>query len=134
MQNFLLYFSLLDLINLAILGERYKLWSSSLWNLLHFPFASLLGLNIRLKILFSNTFSLCSSLNVRDHVSQLYSTTGRIDPIAVLPNALRPSKIYCAPPSIISQVVIFLWQTVEIDPLGHVRVVEALQNFVLKVN
>ena len=41
-------------------------------------------------------------------------------------------KIYCAPRTIISQLVLFLWQTVEIDPLGHVRVVEALQNFVKK--
>ena len=36
------------------------------------------------------------------------------------------------PPSITSQLVLFLWQTVKIDPLGHVRVVEALQNFVQK--
>ena len=35
--------------------------------------ASLLGSNIRLRILFSNTLSLHSSLNVRDHVSQPYS-------------------------------------------------------------
>ena len=46
---------------------------------------------------------------------------------SMLPNVLRPFKIYCAPPSITSQLVIFLRQTVEIDPLGHVR---ALQNFV----
>ena len=39
------------------------------------PFSSLLGPNIRLRILFSNTLSLRSSLNVRDHVSQPYSTT-----------------------------------------------------------
>ena len=32
--------------------------------------------NICLWILFSNTLSLHSSLNVRDHVSQPYSTTG----------------------------------------------------------
>ena len=31
--------------------------------------------NIRVRILFSNTLSLHSSLNVRDHVSQPYSTT-----------------------------------------------------------
>ena len=31
-------------------------------------------------------------------------------------------KIYCAPSTIISQLVLFLWQTVETDPLGHVRV------------
>ena len=36
----------------------------------------LLGPNIRLRILFSNTLSLRSSLNARDHVSQPYSTTG----------------------------------------------------------
>jgi hypothetical protein len=40
------------LIRLTILGERYKLWHFSLWNLLHFPFSSLLGPNIRLRILF----------------------------------------------------------------------------------
>ena len=49
---------------------------------------------------------------------------------SLLANALRPLKIYCASPSIISQLVLFPWQTVEIDPLGHVRVAEALQNFV----
>ena len=43
-----------------------------------------------------------------------------------------PFKNYCAPSTIISRLVLFLWKTVEIDPLGHVRVVEALQNFVQK--
>ena len=51
---------------------------------------------------------------------------------SLLPKALRPFKIYCAPPSITSQLVLFLWQTLEIGPLGHVRVVEALQDFVQK--
>ena len=53
-------------------------WKSSLRSLLHTPFSSLLGPNICLRILFSNTLSLHSSLNVRDHVSQPYSTTGNI--------------------------------------------------------
>ena len=52
--------------------------------------------------------------------------------LSLLPDALRPLKIYCASPSITSQLVLFLWQTVKIGPLGHVRVVEALQNFVQK--
>ena len=39
---------------------------------------------------------------------------------SLLPNALQPSNIYCAPPIIITQLVLFLWQTVKIDPLGHV--------------
>ena len=67
--------NILDLIILTILGERYKVWSSSLWSLLHSPFSSLLDPNIRLRILFSNTLSLHFSFNVRDHVSQPYSTT-----------------------------------------------------------
>ena len=49
---------------------------------------------------------------------------------SLLPNTLRPFKIYCASPPITYQLVLFLWQTVEIGPLGHVRVVEAFQNFV----
>jgi hypothetical protein len=72
------HLNLLDLITLTILGERYKLWSSSLWSLLYSTFASLLGPNIRLRILFSNTLSLHSSLKVTDHVSHPYSTTGSI--------------------------------------------------------
>ena len=41
-------------LNHSILAEQYKLWSSSLWSPLHSPFSSLLGPNIRLRILFSN--------------------------------------------------------------------------------
>jgi hypothetical protein len=50
-----------------------------LYNFLHCPItSSLLGPNILLNTLFSNTLSLCSSLNVRDRVSQPYKTTSRI--------------------------------------------------------
>jgi hypothetical protein len=43
-----------------------------------------LGPNILLSILFSNTLSLCSSLNVRDRVSHSYRTTGKIIVLYVL--------------------------------------------------
>ena len=33
---------------------------------------------------------------------------------------------------VLPHLVLFLWQNVEIGPLGHVRVVEALQNFAQK--
>ena len=66
------YLNHLVLITLTMLGERYKPWSSSSWSLLHSPFALILGPNIRLWILFSNTLSLFSSYNVRDLVSQSY--------------------------------------------------------------
>jgi polysaccharide pyruvyl transferase WcaK-like protein len=38
---------------------------------------SLLGPNILLSTLFSNTLSLCSSLSVRDQVSHPYKITGK---------------------------------------------------------
>jgi hypothetical protein len=42
------------------------------------PTSSLFGSNILLNTLFSNTLNLCSSLNIRDQVSQPYRTTGKI--------------------------------------------------------
>jgi hypothetical protein len=49
-----------------------------LWNFLQSPItSSLLGPNILLRTLFSNTLSLCCSHNVRDEVSHTYKTTGR---------------------------------------------------------
>jgi len=67
----------LDYITRTILGEEYRLFSSSLCNFLHSPVtSSLVGPNILLNTLFSNTLSLRSSLNVSDQVSHPYKTTG----------------------------------------------------------
>jgi hypothetical protein len=53
---------LLALITLTTLGEKYKPCSSSLWSFLQPPvISSLLGPNIHLSTLFSNTLNLCSS-------------------------------------------------------------------------
>jgi hypothetical protein len=67
------------LITRIIFGDEYRSLSSSVCNLLHSPVASsLLGPNIFLSTLFSNTLSLCCSLRVRDQVSHPYKTTGKI--------------------------------------------------------
>jgi len=60
---------LLDLITRIIFGAEYKSLSSSVCSFLHSSVtSSLLCPNILLSILFSNTRSLCSSLNVSDQV------------------------------------------------------------------
>jgi hypothetical protein len=46
----------------------------------HFIF----GPDILLSILFSNTFSLCASLNIRDHVSHPYTTQDIIVVVCIL--------------------------------------------------
>ena len=70
---------LLDFITRTILGEKYRSFSSSLCILLHSPVtSSLLGPNILLNTIFSNTLSFLSSVNVSDQVSYPYKTTGKI--------------------------------------------------------
>ena len=70
---------LLDFITRIILGEEYKSFSSSLCNLLYSPVtSSLVGPNILLNTMFSNTLSFLSSRSVNDQVSHPYKTTGKI--------------------------------------------------------
>jgi hypothetical protein len=76
---------LLDLIILILLDEEYKLCSSSLCSFLHPPVTpSLFGPNIIHSTLFSNTVSLCSSLNARDYVSHPYRTRSKIIALYIL--------------------------------------------------
>jgi hypothetical protein len=56
-----------------------------LCNFLNSPVtSSLFGPNILRRTLFSNTLSLCYSLNVRNQVSHPYKTTGRIMVLYIL--------------------------------------------------
>ena len=71
------YSSLFDHPN--YIGEEYRTLRSSLHTFLQsLVTSSLLGPNIPLNTLFSNTLSLRSSLNVSDHVSHPYKTIGKI--------------------------------------------------------
>ena len=68
---------ILDFITQTIFGEQYRSLSSSLCSSLHSTItSSLLGPNIPLNTLFSNTISLCSPLNVSDQVSHPYKQHG----------------------------------------------------------
>jgi hypothetical protein len=61
------------------LGKEYRSLSSSLCHFCLTPGASsLLGPNTLFSTVFSDTLSLCSSLNVSDQVSHPYRTVGKI--------------------------------------------------------
>ena len=69
----------LDFITRIVLGEEYRLLSSSLCIFLHSPVtSSVLGPNILLNTLFSNTRSLRSTLSGSDQVPHPYKTKGKI--------------------------------------------------------
>src|SRR5215469_9552802 len=87
------HLNLLDFTIRTILGREYRSLSSSLCNFLHSPVtSSLLGPNTLLNILFSNTLSLRSSLNVSDQVSYPYRTTGKIIVLHILMFKVLDSK------------------------------------------
>jgi len=71
-------------ITWTILGE-YRSLRSSLCSFLHsLVTSSILGPNILLNTLLSNTLSLHSSLNMSDQVSHPYKTTGKITFLYIL--------------------------------------------------
>ena len=85
---------LLDFMIRIVLGEQYRSLSSSLCSFLQSPVtSSLLGPNIFLNTLFSNTLSLRSSLNVSDQVSHPYKTTGKILVLYILVFIFLDSKL-----------------------------------------
>ena len=84
----------LDLITWTILSEHYRSLSSSLCSILHSTVtSSLVGPNILLNTLFSNTLSLSSSLNVRDQVLHPYKRTGKITVLYILIFTFFDSKL-----------------------------------------
>ena len=83
---------ILDLTTQTILGEEYRTLSSSLCSFLHSPVSlSLLGPITILNTLFSNTLSLCCTLNISDQVSHPYKPAGKIIVLYIL----NHGKPYC---------------------------------------
>jgi hypothetical protein len=77
-----------------IFGEQYRSLSSSLCSFLHSLVTSyLLGPNILLSTLCSNTLSLCSSLSVSNQVSHPHKTTNKIIFLYILIFILLDSKL-----------------------------------------
>ena len=102
---------LLDFITRMTFGEEYRSFSSSLCSFLHSPVTSfLLGPNILLNTLFSNTLSLHSSLNVSDQVSHPYKTTCRIIVLYILVFIFFDSYLLRQSCEIYERIVCWRWR------------------------
>ena len=76
------------------MGEEVGSLSSSLCSFLQFPVTlSLLGPNILLNTLFSNTLNLHSSLKVSDQISHPFKTTGKIIVLYIIFFVFLDSKL-----------------------------------------
>jgi len=76
---------LLDFITRTILGEQHRSFNSWLCSLIHSPvISSLLGPNILLNTMLSNTLSFLSPRNVNEQVSHQYKIIGKIIVLYIL--------------------------------------------------
>ena len=101
-----------DFITRTILGEQYRSLSSTLCNFLHSPVTpSLLGPNILLNALFSNTLSLCSSFNVRDQVSHPLVSNWLVRKLKS-PVSIHIEKMCCEAVNSYEQCCTFVFQNV----------------------
>ena len=76
---------ILDFVTRKLLGEQYRSLSSSVCSFLHSPVTSfLIGPNILLNTLFSNTLSLRSFLNMSDQVSHPYKRRSKVIVLYIL--------------------------------------------------
>ena len=69
---------LITLLGISVNSTNYEVPHDGAFSTYASIHASLLGSNVRLKILFSSTHSLHSFFDARDHVSQPHSTTASI--------------------------------------------------------
>jgi len=75
-------------------GEQYRSLTLSLFSFVHSPVtSSLLGPNILLNTLFSNTLSVDFSHNLNDQLSHSYTTTGQIIFLYILIFEFLDSKV-----------------------------------------
>ena len=111
---------LLDLTIRTTVCEEYRSLSHLLCSFLHSPVtSSLLGSNILLSILFSNTLSLRSSLNMSDQVSHPYKTTGKIIGLRSFRQMKQNGNGLLATHMACNKTITYIWPLSNDFPPGH---------------